>query len=295
MDYGTFKIRAVVDFIELEVTTSETHHYRDVRASFGINRFDRPYAEPIGPDYPEGKEISNMFKVRLYDVERSKDLMTTVNGAGYKLNAKTKIVAVEIAIDFYNAPSGLVSHLFKNVKLCSNNTRIYHRNKGSPKAVPNDLDLYIKNGWQIGIGNTNDKVYQHAYYKTHDRNELLPNARHRPRFETRLSDDCLPYQTLEDWQSAKFGKLAKHFRFTKPKENITSEDETRILARELMIEYDRNPRKRKTDPRREADSLLNRRVENALRQLSDRWTSERKKGAPCKKLGGIIPSSPYER
>ncbi len=240
-----------------------------------------PFVEPI--DKGEGGSATR-FAITLQDPQSADQVTGLLSDPAIAdhLEPFFSVLQIEIALDTYRAGPDFVARQFWfSTNHVSDNKRLYWDFKGSGKAIPatlTSLGQYIRQGYQIGIGNENDDLYQHAYWKTTDRGGKvsLPPDEHRARFEIRLKGNALPCQTWDDWQCFKFESLAfQFFRFRRLKNDLTP-------AELLLAERRDDIGQRKTRNRRgggtrlhstwtKADAKLNELARDALKNLSKRW------------------------
>lgn len=319
MSYSTFRFRAVVDWIEIQIQTEKTTNFQTVQRAF-----NEALCLPLGlniwtksQDANEGGGAS-CFSVRLHDVERHADIDRLVIKVGARLSLTPgfKINRIELALDAYcDDPATQAARFYKFMTHpVSDNRRMYRDHVGSVKAMPRTIEAltrHLSEGWQIGIGNKTDDRYQHIYFKTNDTHQgKRQEVEHRARIEVRLSGAALPCQTHDAWQKFKFETLAQYFRFTKLKDNLEPLIQTTAEALDQIGE--RRARKRVHEGREsgtrlhsratQADAELNSKARDALRKLSARWASDAKRGWPsktiatscCGNTGGINEPNPHE-
>ncbi|UCV07381.1 hypothetical protein [Dechloromonas denitrificans] len=319
MNYSTFRFRAVVDWIEVQIQTEKTTNFQTVQRAFndalclpvGLNIWTKSH------DANEGGGASS-FSVRIHDVRRYSDIENLLIKVCAKLVLKPgfKINKIELALDAYcDDPAIQAARFYKFMTHpVSDNRRMYHDHVGSVNAMPRTIEAitrHLSEGWQIGIGNKTDDRYQHIYFKTTDTHQgERQEVEHRARIEVRLSGAALPCQTHDAWREFKFETLAQYFRFTKLKDNL--EPLIQATAEALDQIGERRARKRVHEGREsgtrlhsratQADAELNSKARDALRKLSARWASDGKRGRQtrtmaatcCGNTGGIDEPNPHE-
>lgn len=319
MNYSSFRFRAVVDWIEVEIQTGKTTNRQTVQRAFnealrlaaGLNIWTEPR------DANEGGGAS-CFSVRIHDVERYTDIDRLLKEVGAKLSLSPgfKINKIELALDAYcDDPATQAARFYKFMTHpVSDNRRMYHDQAGTVKAMPRTSEAiarHLSEGWQIGIGNRTDERYQHIYFKTTDTHQgERQEVEHCARIEVRLSGAALPCQAHDDWRQFKFETLAQYFRFTKLKDSLEPLIQTVAEAQDQIGE--RRARKRNHEGREsgtrlhsratQADTELNSKARNALRELSARWKGTGKRGRSsrttaatcCGNTGGIDEPNPHE-
>jgi hypothetical protein len=315
MNYSTFRFRAVVDWIEIQIQTEKTTNFQTVQRAFnealclpvGLNIWAKAH------DANEGGGACH-FSVRIHDVERHTDIESLLIKVCARLGLKPgfKINKIELALDAYcDDPATQAAHFYKFMTHpVSDNRRMYRAARDLPSfGVPNNFDSisrHLSEGWQIGIGNETDDRYQHIYFKTTDGVEIigwaidaesgkpkpikrakpLPPEEWRARNEIRLSGAALPCQTQEQWAAFRFEELAQYFRFTKLKDNLEplirtmadAADQIGEKRARLRVHEGRHSGTRLHSKAIQADIELNSKARNALRKLSARWASDGKRG-----------------
>lgn len=289
MDYTKHRIRAVVDWIEIVIQTTDTTNFQTVQRAFGAALrlpADRKIWIENQNGHPSGAD--SIFSVRLHDVARHSDITDALHAVNEQLPLEYgfTVSKIEIALDDYcdDAPAQ-VARFYKYLKNpVSDNRRLYGEGKGTGEAIPANhsaLARKIALGKQVAIGNTTDDRYQHLYFKTTDDGgkTVLPQAEHRARIEIRLSGSGIPHESANDWANFRFESLARYFSFTTEKDNLSplqqivtnapqqvGESKVRVRASGGRIKgirlHGRTIR---------ADDELNALARNALRKLSARW------------------------
>jgi hypothetical protein len=156
---------------------------------------------------------------------------------------------------------------------------VYKDYKGSPASLfirKLPLIRQIKEGHQIGIGNTTDELYQHVYLKTTDDGVTLPLSERRARLEIRLQGEKIASRNFEDWKSFPFQSLSKFFNFRTRKADLNPL--MQMLEEASYQIGERGERNTKVGKRlysltTEAEKTLNSKAYEALRNLSNRWDS----------------------
>lgn len=312
MDYtNSLHCRAVVDWIEVEIQTINMTNFQTVQRAFrkvlclpeSINIWVKAH------DANEGGGTCR-FSVRIQDVTRYSDVEKwLINvSAMLPLSENWLISKMELALDVYcDDQEAMTARLYKFMaNPVSDNRRMYHEGRGTPKAVPRHFDSierHLSEGWQIAIGNKTDNEYQHLYVKDTDTQD---GQRHkvekRARLEIRLSGAALPYQTPEEWQQCKFERMADYFKQRQLKDNLDPLIQTLAEAADQIGE-------RKTRNRREGGTRqyskatkadpINGAIRQALRDLSKRWASTGKRGrvakSACGNSGRINEQNPHKQ
>lgn len=286
-------MKAVVDWIDVQINTPEPSNMQTIQRAFAaaVGLADTaPRHQVKALNKGEGG-AAQTFNVRLHDVERYGDierLMAKVSDR-IELLPGFSIAKVEVSLDVYcTDPASMVTRLYRGLaNLCSPNRRLYRDCKGIVMAMPNreeSLTREVSNGYQIGIGNRDDEIYQHSYLKDTDtqggqRQSVQPRAR----LEVRLSGSALPCQPPEDWGQCRFERLTDHFRQRQADEDLTPLH--RDMLKALPNFGERRPRKKRNrDTRLYSKSTsadpINKDIHEALRNLSKRWRAGRKNAPP---------------
>lgn len=284
----SYSVRAVVDWIDVQINTCHSTNFQTVRRSIGRAFPDSvpPHVRTINANEGGG---GTAFAIRLHNVERYSDILIFLDRLSHEFQIQPGflIVGKEIAIDVYcDDPALQVIALYKFISNpVSDNRRIYHDYDGSAKAVPTRseaLARQLREGWQIGIGNETDERFQHFYVKNTDTiNGQRQDVKIRARFETRLQAAGLPFQTPEEYRSCKFEMFADYFRVREMKTNL--EPSAYLLAEATNKLGERRVINRKEGGTRLHNKLtkassFNEVMRDALRKLSRRWRSSGKRG-----------------
>lgn len=281
MNY-TRTLRAVVDWLEIEITTAAPTNLKAMRSALSKLMTGSPHAKAV-----EGNNNSGViWRFRLQDPSKFAHAEAVLErlGAFFPFAAPPTIAAIEIALDDYSGGPEKVAQWYRYLTQISpdGKARLYRDFKGSGMAIPRNFDSLVRkigDGYQIGIGDKDGDIFQHAYFKTTDDNgqktDMEGNPiRQRARYEIRLRGQGLPCVTLDDWRSFRFEKLSHWFRFRTPKENLDAFEQMLLDARTQIGE--RVSRKRKGGGIRLHNGLTradasNEDVRYALRGLSRRW------------------------
>jgi hypothetical protein len=281
MDRRRLRFRAEVDWIEVEVQTARPTNF------VAIQRALKDFFGDDGTRYVHSLDkgdggAASQFRFRLHDPSS----FAIVGAVAQHLDGRfglirsPKISGIEVAVDAYGANPALAAHFYKfAARLVGPNRRIYRDYKGSARSIPANiaaLTRLMSEGWQIGIANADADEYQHIYWKTTDGNgKALQPQVHRARTEIRLRGAALPCQTFDGWQNYDFAGLAEYFRFRMLKDDLDPLLAATAAAAEQIGQ--RRVRNRMEGGTRlyskatKADSALNARARDALRELSRRW------------------------
>jgi hypothetical protein len=281
IDYGRFLFRAVVDWIELEVRTSVPTNAQTIRRHGAFK-----YVKPI--DLGNGS-AATIFRIKLHDPKDFDQVAAIVASLAdrFKLTAAPCITAIEVSLDAYSKAqcrsdlAVLVTRMYQyQSHPVSMNRRFSGRWRHDVMAIPGrvGIERLLEAGRVIAIGNREDQLSQRLYVKSTNAGAGLPTEQHRARTEITMQGNGVPHMHLPAWESFQFESLSKYFRYRKLKQDT---EPALILALEDagFIVGARRLRPRKEGGTRlygratNADTLLNARSRDALRELTRRWTS----------------------
>ncbi|MES2365737.1 MAG: hypothetical protein V4563_07600 [Pseudomonadota bacterium] len=297
-DYCELRFRAVVDWAEFEICTTKTTNFWTVQQALreiqGLPRNVSPYVAGYdintGKKYPECdvNKPSTLFRFRVQDPTNFQVLETVLAfiEAKFCLQSSSSLIAIEVALDAYNANPEQAARFYKFLStVVSSNRRIYRGNREIVKSVPIPIATItqrLSEGWQIGIGDQPADYYQHIYWKTTDNNGTpIPDSEYRARIEITLRGSALTSSSLGDFACFDFGSLNKFFRFRMMKPGL--EPRMQCLADSYEQIGERKSRKRSEGGIRlystltQADTALNGRARDALKELSRRWQAQPKR------------------
>lgn len=295
--------RGEIDWIEIQISILGTTNLKAMRRAVkNATCAEKVYVEAIGSD----PNSASVFSFRIHDPHKFADVRTVLARLEqtFPFALVPSVTAVEIAIDNYSKGAEQVADWYYGLSVVAHKTnhRLYRDFKGSGMAIPRRRDALIRriaDGYQIGIGDKNADLYQHAYYKQTDHNKQpLTDLEHRARIEITLRRGNLPSVTLDDWENFKFEQLAKYFRFRCPKDNLTALEKLILQG----LQKGQNPISRRKGGGTRLNNRLtkadpeNEQVRNALRNLSRRWRSAHP-GRPvseiqCANSGNISSTTP---
>lgn len=305
MDCKGFRFRAEVDFISIRFSLERSTRFDAVQRLLEPTLGYRPRIVRI--EKGDAGETT-LFVVEIQDprnwalVGRVIDQMAK----RYTFASAPKVAAIEIALDAYheaNDPGELAAMVARMYRGCtkpvSGNHRIYRHDKRDklskvykPQAVPEPALLVPKliDGWQIGIGNQTDDLYQHGYVKTTDdagKIKLAPNQ-HRARFEIRLQG-----AEVEALEFPEFATLipGNFFKFRIEDEAVTSLDPFRKVALSKLPQIGERKQRLVSSGKGvlyrrsvKADAVLNEKARWAFKNLAKRWNGHPKASPPSTSL-----------
>lgn len=301
MDYSKFRIKACVDWIDLEVQTQRPTNFqavqRRLKVLLGLPGDKVPYVE--AQDAGDGS-AATVFRCRIHDPACWHDLDRMMRDLGEQLPlvGEPRVAAIEIALDAYSKGAGrdelieLTSRYYRfHTHPTSENRRFAGKCKGDTKGKgvdnysPENARRMLADGRVIIIGNKSDDLSQRIYFKTTDKGGLpiADESKRRARVEVTVQGDAIPISTWGEWASFRFERkennLSRFFTFRKDRNlNSLSPLHRIILERRPQIgERKEQRRSRKGGGQRwynsetVADTELNKRARDALRNLSGRW------------------------
>lgn len=289
MNYSNFRFKTVVDFVEIEIQIEQPSNGGAVKRIAKVS-----YAKAL--DAGAGGAAS-IFRIRLYDVKNHAALIGEIERIGniFPFSTPATITALEVAFDGYsNAKAGnpatrhdlivLSARLsFMLANPVSVNRRIYHKFKGSGRAMPKTLDAmieFIGKGYNVAVGNNgnkiNDPISQHGYFADHDRGSYIEDkSEHSARSEVRIVGD------IGSLAGFRFESLATHLycrtepEALKPMDAIVMEAKgSNLFKRQDRPRTDQSKCGRGGKPKQfdaPADRKLNAIICAKLRELSCRW------------------------
>lgn len=305
-----FDFRSTIDFIEVEIHLAAPTSLKSLQAKLprilGLAPGRRASVDLV--DRGDGGEFRH-FKTRIQDPANWLAVTRVLKGIirEFNLAAPPRITAVEIALDAYRKPgtthqelAEMAAHLYRaRSQRISGNARLNRDYKGSGQEIPahfGSLARHLAAGWQINIGNSNerygpiDPVCGHVYVKTTDDGGAdLPHDQHRARFEIRIQGAALP-QTLSEWSRFKFESLcqpdqdgSRLFHWLKLKVGAEDSITGQWRASSASQLDERKQRWKKGGGSRlfakdiQADTELNKLARVQLRMLTKRWAAGQKK------------------
>lgn len=287
--YGTFRFRAVIDWIELRIVTAQPSNHDTVTRRTGV-----PYAKAVNPG-PGG--AATEFLVRIHDPQSwdAVDEMLQRFTFDHPLVEPVTVNAIEIALDAYSRTGNrddlttLTYGFYKfATRLVSENKRFSKGKKSSTLSLASDMlrPAHLAEGYNIYIGHSHDGVKQHIYLKETTYQDgkvvMLPEEARRARTEVTFTGETVPRREFLDWRGFEFTALASYFKFRRLK--TTLKPIVRIGLEHIDQVGERRTRRRRCGGTREysvatiADKELNALAYSALRELTKRM--ERREGKP---------------
>lgn len=308
MDYSLFRSRAEVDWIEIEVSTVDRTNHQTVRRRIAERLGETPFTNSIHAE-PLNKSsggAASIFCITIQNPQCFGDALGVIDAVSdcLPLAAPPLVTGIEVSIDAYAKKDKgatqadlveLVAHFYRGLtRPASDNRRFAGRWKGDTKGVNIWLDRVkrdIADGRVIVIGDRDAPISQRIYFKTTDKGGkvTLPEDRRRARIEITLQGAVVSELLGKDLRRLSFEKLSKYFKFRTPDlDKINNLNKMiRHSVENRSVNGERKPRKmrdgstRLYDTSTCADTKLNKRASDALRELSRRWFDTRPLSSTC--------------
>ena len=299
MDCSKFKFKVEADFIEIRFRIVKPTNIRAIRSEVEGVTGRRPYVNRVRKG--AAGETAD-FTVRIQDPPRWAVVQAVIDAMGerFPFADVPQVVAFELALDAYHETSDsqelarMVVHMYRGaVQPVSDNHRLYRDHKGSGRAIPasDRLESLMLQGYQIGIGNKRDPLYQHAYFKTTDNGgSAVSSEKRRARFEVRMQGAAIADMTLQDWAHARLTRaqcmvsgrpmsgICFRFREVNP-EKLAGNPVVEAAIDHVAQLGERRKRNRRGGGTRmysnitRADAELNEKARQALQNFLARWRS----------------------
>lgn len=294
MDYNNFRFEAVVDFVEVRVTLREPSHVSHIRRLTGLERV-LPVNEGAGG-------ATAIFDLCIYDPDSYDDVRAVLARleSGRALAFTPVVARLEVALDAYPkrpdehatlSLADFVVGLTNQHQYPAGERRIYDKKFREQPFHRNSAVRLVSEGCVVGIGNRDAGHFQRAYYKTTDKSgktKLAPQCC-RVRFENNYSGKALPVVDLSELLSFRFESLARTgFSF-----RLLADDHDNHAIKAAEQGYalpvgKLHPRRskapngkavwRKSGRLTRANTELNEKARQALRNLTMRWAKTTESG-----------------
>lgn len=320
MDYTAFRFRAEVDWIELEIQTRTPTNFMTVRRAMGLK-----YVEPLDA---AGGGAATVFRFRIQDPENHHGVTTKLDelAARFPLAGIPVVTAVEIALDAYSRGKATRDDLIEltarfrkfDTTPASANRRFGGRWKGDVEPANHHATNMrrLAEGRVLNVGNKSDSRSQRFYFKcTDDGGDPIKDEKaHRARMENTLRSEGLPCQALKDWSEFDFTQLSGMYRFRMLESDLSAMMQIVVEASPQLGERRTTEQQKRMRARRlhsrltPADTALNRRAYDALRELTRRWRAGGSgtespgsgeangalTGETCRNVGEVSVENPHE-
>lgn len=298
MALENFSFCVVVDWIEVRVTTATPTQARHIRARmsnlWGRNVFVHP--ERTGNSQ---NALSFRFRIQEPGSPGHTEALLAQVGLGA---AHVEILAAEVAMDLYAKSdctraelAEAAFHLHTHQKApAPGSARLARPDRvGSAVMVPRAIETLagLVEGYTVHMGETRagreDLFAFRWYVKMHDTrphgipHSPLPQAEHRARMEVQLYGELCPFNTLATWRTFRFETLSRYFAQVErrpvppdlPAANMQMLEVLKTSGYGIRLGVPADPYKaalhrRQGWRRTRADSVLNRRIHDALRALT---------------------------
>lgn len=283
-----YRVRASIDWVEVLVTLPAPSQFRHVRARAPA------HWGGLFVDAVDGVTSSQRFQFRIQNpgppsqVLRELQSLSPDNQPIHESNVQ--LVGLEIAVDFIpesDHQRGQLAHvaayLHEHMAKPPNGPhRLRHQGRYQAAAGRQAITAALGEGWSLTIGEEDASDSARFYRKDYDtRPEQsyapLPPAQHCARMERTLTGKACPITTLADWRAFRFETLAGKFALVLPAQDATPLTTIMRAAWGPALGTPDDPKKRAHHRRQAApatrrDTILNARIRQALRDLTDRTT-----------------------
>lgn len=291
-----FRLRAEVDWIEVEVRLSRPTQPRHLRDRM-FSTFGNVFVEPLGE-----QASASVFRFRVQDPRGPEQFMHDVQclrrpGDPPIARSDISLCAIEVALDAYSDGadrSRLAQAVCFFLRRLINLPSAVAKLTGSRHfRVPASLgDLHqslVKDACSVNLGDVCDEHRARAYVKDYDTvsggaRQPLPVEQHRARIEVTLSGSRMPFRSIDGWQCFHFeGLCREYFAMCRPVADGTAmnllQQRKLLLGRAPDAPKVRNSDRRKRPAATRRDSVTNSRIRDALRALTKRQA--------CRNLGTV--------
>jgi hypothetical protein len=301
VDIYTFKLRAVVDWVEVEFETSKPTNGWTVQAHCEGFKFVQPQNDGAGG-------AATVFRARIQDPKNFQAVYLLVEKLKHKFSliAEPRVVGREIALDAYKPGAtrrelaAMVAHMFKfHTKPASENRR-FQGLKGTkgfcegPFNFPN-MKSRFEEGRTLFIADVGSEEAGRFYVKTTDAGHDLPEATWRSRMELITRHRGASAKEIDSLREYRFESLMPAFTFRKAKGGLDAfrqrsfDRSCQVGEKKLRHYLVRRGSKTELPTPSTTPSLfravkfhsgtavdrdLNAKVRDALRELSRRWAAE---------------------
>ena len=293
-----FRVHACVDWIELLVRLPAPSQFRHVRARAPAH-WGKVFVQAV-----EGNATSRQFNLRIQNPGPPTRVLRELQSLSPNdmpiHDHDVQVTGLEVAVDFIpeteeqrahlahvaaylhehmaKPPSGPHRLLFSYRLPVSGETTGEVTGAGGRAAIVSALSA----GRSLVIGEEDAPDSARFYRKDYDTRPgqsyaPLPPAQHCARMERTLTGKACPITTLASWRAFRFEPLAAMFALVLPTRDTTSLTATMRDAWGPALGTPDDPNKRQRHRRQAApatrrDTVLNARIRQALRDLTDRTT-----------------------
>jgi hypothetical protein len=278
VDLKRYRLRAEVDWIDVRLYLDKAASHREILRYCPAGSF----AQPVGTK--EG-ELSVCFDLRIQDPSSWTELSQFIIAVGERLPfaRPPEVTGIEVALDA-RSPTACRDDLVlfaANYVIFSDpvskNCRILRSKPLKPIGLPphhGTLSRMLDDGKVAVVGDKEAPRSQRCYVKATDGNgRPLPVREHRARFENTYRGKGLNVLPLAEWCGYNFKQFASDFHLSRLRADLARYEA--VLARADNQLGSRHRRKRirlSRSPLTRADTVLNQRISDALRELTRRWS-----------------------
>lgn len=294
-DYDSIKVRASVDWIDIGIQLDRSTNAKTVQKYVSQVTWAEPLNKGAGG-------AANAFALRVQAPPRFGSLESVVEEVKgrFPVSHDPWIHAIEVSMDVHvhNATPGQLSDVLtcmhRYAKVQHHQRIMVYRGKGEGKGRPKDssqMAALLECGYKFGVGHRDishrdsGDHYSRGYVKTTDDagRVQLPSHQWSARYEHTFRAEGLSEfwrsSSFEDWRNCRFHNrnLCEMFTFRKLRDDLDPH-QREILAKAMNVgakgDYVGEKGKEPTLYRSvtQADTIMNKKVHEALRCLSDRWS-----------------------
>ena len=312
-----FRCRAVVDWLDLRITTAKPTNFMTVQAEITAILGNTKPVYVAAQDEGPGR-AATIFDIRFHDPNRWTDLTDCMEqmAVRFPFAAPPEVVKLELAVDFYSrhdSPSDLYAmteRLMRELAADGLKPRQHiHIAEGlhiTKFLLDDEIQWKTNPRFMMYVGNRDDEQAWRVYLKQTDCNKtpIADSKQHRARVEVTLSGEPLAAYciTLQGMADMRFERLSDKFRFRdfkSPEVSPALQGIPRVLAlrvaKRLRIAAQAGycalwrSKRRKFSEHSRADTELNTMVRQSLRNLTQRFCAEKR--GKIREESSILPLS----
>jgi hypothetical protein len=219
----SFNVTACVDWLDVVITTSRPTQHQHLQKAFLDITGTKCWVENLDK---QAGSVGTVFGIRVHDVDDYEKLARALRELSrqYPFVDLPKITAIEVACDFRNKTGSIPETLAMTHRLQSSlfadgaHHRQFDPASGKVRFLNHPGDR-LDPSMCFYIGDKGDPRSWRCYFKTKDKEVLLPEDQWRARVEVTLEGVALQeygLNLLADIQRFQFSKLTGLFRFRRP-------------------------------------------------------------------------------
>lgn len=288
----SFRARACVDWIELQITLPAPSQFRHVQARAPAH-WGKVFVNAV-----DGDASSKRFQLRIQDPGPPAQVfheVQSLSSHGPIQAENVDIVGLEVAVDLI--PTATASHdLAQTVAYLHEHLakppdgphRLLHQGRYQAAARRANIIAALREGHSLAIGTRDADDSARLYVKDYDTrpgqsHAPLPPEHHRARMERTLRRALCPIATLADWRTFTFETLAEHFAMVLPTTDATPLTTAARATWGPALGKPDDPKKRASHRRQSTratrrDTALNEKIRQALRDLTKRTATAERAG-----------------